>query len=369
MASFKQFLKEATKKDKIPKNVIKQWKSQDVDIDKMIKFINTNCRMALRGIEMKNGLIYRGFASSPGNGAVVLDSSTGVRMSKDSNNLYQLMMDRSSDLQDIPSRSKSFICSTHPAAAMSYGSRDRTYVMLPIDGTDIAFVPNVDDFITSTVSANKVLGTSRTHIDFLSSECGVFLTKCGLAPDSGNKYSDADKINTALSKLPIELVALAFSFNEIFDAQVIKWSEARKRWRDSDDANDLAKWTAVSWIENESFKACKGRALTNLINVLRSDLTTPEFKRLLLTFSKFNHSKLFDEIASLLMTKSSLHLDVVSAGSQIYHDTECWFSGKCLAVPIEIFAKMLKKMQEINDRKINSDVLDFFETEFDFETL
>jgi hypothetical protein len=89
----------------------------------------------------------------------VVDSSTGIRTSKDTNNFYQLMMDSSTALKDYPSRSNSLICSTSYNTADNYVRHNgKTYAVFPFDGTDIV-ESDQDDFINTVVN---VLGVEES---------------------------------------------------------------------------------------------------------------------------------------------------------------------------------------------------------------
>lgn len=110
-------------------------------------------------------LLYRGFKD----GAcgidefAIIDSTTGFRTSRDTNNLYQLMMETSTKMAHVPKRSRSFICSTLMNDALSdYGPR---YVMIPFDNVaDIAVHSKADIFTHSFISPLGSIDPDATYV-------------------------------------------------------------------------------------------------------------------------------------------------------------------------------------------------------------
>lgn len=138
MITFKEFLAE---------RVLKNWEYSDLDEAPAFKLLNTHCLSGLESIA-NGSVLFRGVHMKYGPYSLI-DSSTGVRTSKDTNNFYQLMMDNSAALKEYPSRSKSFICSTSYGSAKSYG--DYVYAVFPYDGTKIA-VSSKSDFIGTKIA-------------------------------------------------------------------------------------------------------------------------------------------------------------------------------------------------------------------------
>lgn len=140
MLTFKEFIAEG---------IVKKWEVVSVDVQKANALLNAHCKSGFESIA-NGSVLWRGDANR--GEYVAIDSSTGVRTSKDTNNLYQMMMDASTNLKHVPSRSKSLICSNDFKIADKYGSK--LYAVFPEDGTKIA-VSRVEDFIDQNIYALK----------------------------------------------------------------------------------------------------------------------------------------------------------------------------------------------------------------------
>lgn len=354
MITFKQFLSEAAKKPALAKNVSKSWDVENMSVDKMIEMVNTHCRESLRAIYEPHGLLFRGFKQAPGPAktAVMLDSSNASRMSRDSNNLYQLLMDISPDIQKkgIPSRTKSFICITDYYSARGHGT---AYVMLPFNGTTIAYTDS-DDIFNSEISI-KPLKIDREGPEDFGGTLGKRLKRLGILPDFNGKYTNADAINAQIAKIPAEIIAAT-----LFDGDddPLDTVISRKFFYKTVDSKDRNK-------ELNSIHAAFNTPGTEhgqktLLEILKkySDGLTPRFKKNL-EITKQHHEKFMDYLASFITT-SQFSIKTVVSGCKLPYDVECWFSGKCIAIPVLIFKKMLIKMKA-NGTKIHPKVWDTFE--------
>lgn len=353
MITFKEFLTEAAKKkDRLPVNVVSKWGKEDLSIEKMIEMVNANCRESLRAIQQPSGLLFRGFGTLPGpkGKPVFLDSSSAFRTSRDSNNIYQLLMDRSPEMQQkgIPSRSKSFICITDRANAGIHGGDNGVYVMLPYNGTTVAYTAS-DDIFNSRINIPQFdmrgEGTAEA-----GATLGERLQAMGIKPDFGSmRYKDADYINREIAKIAPEVVAV-FIFGELDFYDIFKDNIF-------DDANIT--YAAQQRITNAFSlgKKEKDRALmADTLKKYESSIR-PAFKKKI-EIVRQNHDAFFDYIASLMKT-SQFAIKTAVAGQKIPYEVECWFSGKCIAIPEQLFKKMLLKMRE-NGTKIHKNVWDEF---------
>ncbi len=349
MITFKEFLLEgANKASVLPKNVAKAWDQKDLTLNEMIELVNEHCRESLRAINNEHALLFRGFRNRPGNGSspVLLDSSNALRASRDSNNIYQLMMDRSKHFEGIPSRSKSFICSTDRCSAKGHGSGD-IYVLIPFNDTVIAYVDKSNDMFNSSIG-NIPFCTriSGENVEEMSGSFRLVFESLGITPDTSYKYMNADLINASLAKLPNELIALAFVrydvdgvvTPEIYEED-LEYMFARKdviRMPDS-TANSLAK--ALSGMQKpDNLKITR--------DALKKYTVNPKFEKTLSIINSFNKDAMFDSMASLIVKPATLKVKTISAGKKIGQDVECWFSGKCVAIPFNTFGLMLAKMKE-----------------------
>src|SRR4051812_3088795 len=123
-----------TFKDFLTEQMLKPWTIDKLKVDQAIELLNIHCKNGLTAIE--NGcLLYRGEKKKNSIPFQMIDASRGERTSKDTNNIYQLMMDNSTALANYPKRSKSLICSTSYSEARDYGI---ARVIIPFDDVEIA---------------------------------------------------------------------------------------------------------------------------------------------------------------------------------------------------------------------------------------
>lgn len=356
MITFKQFLTEAP--NKLPSNVTKAWDKEDLSIDKMIELVNANCRESLRAIQQPSGLLYRGFGITPGktkDTPVFLDSTDAHRMSRDSNNIYQLIMDVAPQLlaARIPSRSNSFICSTdiYQAKQHSAGFGVFPHVVLPFNNTPLAYV-KTDDIFNVKFSCPLLSIKNKGPSDFGSIfQSKIYSIRITSEKDKG--FKSAAALNSKLASYDPELLAIAFSVNEnlevrlsrIFDTELLK-NKATKE--------EIGKIEyALDGIEVPKFQ----KILVGAIAKYKSALT-PEFADKVKQIRK-NHDSLFDYIAKTTIDSSPVKFNKAVSGSKLPKDVEVWFSGKCIAIPFKVFQKMLIKMHE-NGTHIHKNVLNEF---------
>lgn len=348
MITFKQFLAEAPKKDKMPLNIVSKWDKDDLSVEKMIEMVNENCRESLRAIQQPSGLLFRGFGTLPGpkGTPVFLDSSNALRASRDSNNIYQLLMDRSPEMKDknIPSRSKSFICITDHYNASVHGGDDRVYVVLPYNGTTVAYTAS-DDIFNSNMSIPQFDIRNQSPED-AGATLGNRLQSMGIKPDFGStRYKDADYINQEIAKIPAEVVAV-FIFGELDFYDIFK---------DNIFDGEKITYAAQNRITSAFNVAHRVKDRTLIAATLKKYESSilPYFKKKI-EIVKQNHDKFFDYIASFIKT-SQFKVKTVVAGQKIPDEVECWFSGKCIAIPTPLFKRMLLKMRD-NGTKIHKNV-------------
>lgn len=113
-------------------------RGQSISKDEAIRLIKQNCKQALKGIENGN-YIFRGEDSMQEEYYSM--KSQGVRVSRNTDNYYTLIVDNSKRWSEYPKRSKSFICTTNFESARSYGM---VYTVLPYDGAKIGMAPSND---------------------------------------------------------------------------------------------------------------------------------------------------------------------------------------------------------------------------------
>jgi hypothetical protein len=165
----------------ITEAVVKPWAVEYVDVKKAVDLLNKHCSRGLQAIST-GGLLFRGFKHDVA--VMTIDASQGERTSRDTNNIYQLMMDISDSMKDFPSRSKSLICSSNIAEAASYGM---PMVIVPFDGTKVV-VSNVDDFIHNDIVTSWSDGID---VDLFSDEFEHLLEDIGLELGDGKQMTMA----------------------------------------------------------------------------------------------------------------------------------------------------------------------------------
>lgn len=340
MKTFKEFLSEETLR-------IKSWDEKDVGEEQAIKEINAHCHDALKAFST-GAFLFRGLESELKFRKV--DSSTGTRTSRDTNNIYQLLFDSSSDFSGYPKRSKSMICTNDLHVAKIYG---KPHLVLPYDGTKLA-ISSRHDFIRQKISA-PILGTGNTILLMrLSKFIGHFLSKLGIksehesTDDRGNpqqKFVSIDEIDSALSKFdPIVLTMLwdrvledlftysLITYDSIPDDIKIDMYEAAHSLK----ANDRVK----NYIAKEGFPSVESRVLYKLFTD--------------------NSQKRMTAIASYLFTKKRVPVDLKNYSEYVNefgvsNEREIWFSGPAMLVgkaEAKRLVDALRAQGEIVDHRI-----------------
>lgn len=311
MITFKSFLTEKTK-------VISKWDKKEIDVKSMIDLLNANCKDGLKAIA-KGQVFYRGDKSFNGKNQFVIDTADSVRTSRDSNNLYNLMMDASTALREFPKRTNSITVSSDIYTAGGYGE---PYVIFPYDGTKIA-ISAIDDFLNNEIENDFIHNLQTGELSRL---LATALSLVGFK--SRPKYTNIQEIDSHLSSID------SFAF-------VLAFAAAAKTFNYGTDelfTKDGYKAFIPEW--RFSIKPAKTKldasVLSNIGNKLKSILDS-------------NPSKKFTALSSALMTPDSLDIKLVTYGQKfdLGHDNELWFSGKCVAISLPLFLKILDKMNAL----------------------
>lgn len=277
MVSFKQFINEA---------VISPWEVTPTKSAEAIQWLKANASE-----ELKRGLlIYRGFDKSSGgfNNISFIDSSVGERTSTGSNNVYQLMMDSSNNMRNIPSRSKSFICTDDWEIAQAYG---KLSIMFPLKGTPVA-VGQSGDYLVSTM-IDSPLDLIVPPSSSISSMSKIIGSRLGLV---GDKRSGID---FKMTKSKFEDYLSSKSNEEIWDAIHIP--------------KDVQ--------ENK------------LQKLVKSGRTA------------------FETFCDVYVTPESMSVQSFKYGSKTIpkDEREMWFSGKALVIQEDVFVDLLPKLTDSID--------------------
>ncbi len=339
MTTFKQFILEGN-------NIVKPWESQELDAKEAIKLMNSKARSGLLAIA-NGGLLFRGFGKSPGksNSIVKMDSSTGERTSRDTDNLYQLMMNESSKMKDYPSRSKSFICITDYEEAINYG---RLYVMVPFDGTKVA-VSNKSDLFAQNIKTPLYNGT----VQDISLDFSLFLSAA--VGNNVKTFNDAALLNTALSKFSPEELLLMYDACNFDQAVKFKNPDHQKKYKLFAASAGKSKMASNVKLMNQLKELSTIAKKTGALDI------TGAADELYKLMKKCNPSSRFAAIASTICTPENLRLSLNNFGSPLPQGVECWFSGPCFAIPALLFSKMLMQIQKEKIVKLHPRVESFLE--------
>jgi hypothetical protein len=274
--TFKQFLS-------LGEAIIKPWEQFSVETEKAVGMLNSSHRDGLKAITT-GGLLFRGFKElgvERGSMAIV-DPSKGERTSRDSNNMYQLAMDRSAALKDYPSRSKALICSTSAYDARHYGT---PYVIVPVDGTKIA-VSQSEDFATETF----MKGSFTSSVESFSTLLRRVAEQLKIDHRGDGKFTDADALNRVFDSKTPEEIAEAFdsySYCVISKEDLIDFFEKHKK---------------------------------NRFDAIATFSFTPA-------------------TISTRLVEYGENLEPI-------YDYECWLSARCMAIPCPMFGDILNRLKE-----------------------
>jgi hypothetical protein len=333
MITFKQYLSE----EFLSEAIVKKWFSKDIDVDAAISVLNSSAKLGLEAIK-NGGLIYRGFGdmSKSSTGFMALDSSEGERTSRDTDNLYQIMMSDSKKMDGYPDRSKSFICTTSAKTAKSYGGLKGTYVMIPLGSAKIALSSVSDIF-----SVNLKAGTFYSGYPENMYNLSKFFMSLG-AKMSNSKWINSDVIKTALKGHSQERLLLHWAlFVSKFNPSELKFEDKKLQ----DKWENIIKYTRYSGSILSSTK----QILDEMEREMKEGRFTVEGKlAAAYEFIRQNSHDLYTALAIEIMDPVKLKFKLVDYGRALPHDKECWFSGKCIAISLPVFAKILLQLEKQN---------------------
>ena len=284
MISFKDFLSE----DKVV-----AWKVKELSLKKIINMLNAECSDGLKAIH-NGSILYRGFSKGrkEASGFQFIDTTKAERTSRDTNNLYQLMMDNSEALKGYPKRKNSLICATRLDTADGYG---HLRIIIPFNGTKVAALDSYSDIFNIHLKSPIYKKGVR---DLCNDVEGVLSDM--YFPDD-DRYDNIGKINNFLAKK---------SITDVIDEFVHS--------ADSGANRALIEKTLKAAPKNERFTA-----LSTLV-------MTPE------------------SIGVQLYTYG----DVLPVQKKV--GVEAWFSGKALSMDLDIFCDILVKLEKEQDFTIGA---------------
>ena len=344
MISFKQYLDY-----QLSEAIVKPWSSDAIDVEKAIASLNENAKDGLRAIS-NGGLLYRGFRDKLSSDFLLLDSSVGRRTSKDTDNMYQLMMDESKALRNYPSRSESFICSSSLDHAKNYGG-DSTYVMVPLDGTKVAQLAYNDIF---KVQFSNDFFTANADGMYKLSNFFVALGASKKLVDGNYVWINSTEIKKALAKASPERMLICWK------AVMYAYVNNSIYFNDEQLTNSFDTILIKHFIPAIGFTDSAKDELDRFEAAIKNGaFTTSETLQKAYEFFKQHGADVFDALANDLMTPKKIGIELVNYGDTLSPKKECWFSGKCIAIRDTVFTKILSQLQQ-QDYPIHKTVLEYF---------
>lgn len=324
MVSFKQFLNEAP----LPTNVTKKWTISKLDINEAIKLLNTHCKDGLRAIS-NGGVIQRGFTNKLPHNLQIMDSSEGYRLSRDTINLYQMMMDSSEALSDYPSRSKSFICLS--SRSEFYGSR---YVMIPFDNTKVAVIDKDDIFDVFVKNISGLVRSSPSTLSAISSSVMSLLRFFKIGPEAhtknGYKFDgQTAAIDKKLANISPKTLTIAFEFlvdHTGVDSEAYKIMVKDMRYYEPYDSDSNAKALAKLHTYYNTHKFKTSKRFYDLMND--------------------NPDRKFTAWCTAVLTPENMDMTLMQYGEALPYRKECWFSGKAVVMSLRLWAGILIELQK-----------------------
>lgn len=316
--SFSQFIREA-------KTARVNWSKSEMSIEDAAKHVASHCK-AMKGFVEAGKLLYRGdYIDEP----VLVDTTGSKRVSRDTKNLYQLMMDLQADELGISPRSSSLIFSTSRSTASTYG---KVNLIFPYDGSKISFVEKSDFF---SVMVPKPINASITAFDSCLSS---FLQVTGY---SASSYESVDEINRHLSKF--SAVQLALYFVSAYDMTV---RDVLKHMADKDmtfkngEAKD--KFVGLEYPGSPSSAHSRIVEVENLIKDKSIQYSSGLLKTFEDIFAK-NPQERFNTMAKTIFRAGDFPIAAQTIGKDFNHKIvdeevtkECWFTGKAVIIPGQI---------------------------------
>ena len=338
MISFKEFLQEAP-------NVQARWKSDDLEIAKAIELLNKHCKNGVKAIAA-DAVLYRGFYDLPGKTNVkMIDTTESARSSRDTNNIYQLMMNVSIPLKAYPKRSNSIICSRSIEEANNYGT---LCAVIPFDGTRVA-MSSARDFITYSIEKDTGFFTKHSDISDVSYQMGEFIRGgLDIKPDKGEAYINAERLDQLMAAFTPEEMAVQYcKSNDLYAFNTDVDEKTQDKIEKLYNVLKPGKTTAATL-----------RELANYVLRVGAQKAFDEDAYKAYKLFKANPTAPFTGIASRVMTPSVLGLSLYTWGKGEHpqgYDEECWFSGKAIVIRIALFNRILKAMQARDKSSVHDD--------------
>jgi hypothetical protein len=138
-------------------------RGRELSTEEALQIIKSKCDFD-RAIEYP---IYRGIRAGQGDMRFVDPKSKSPRQSRNTNNIYTLIVDNHQAWQGFPKRSESLICSTDTSKTSRYGD---TYLILPYKDAKIGICPDSDFWSSFDRNADDVNTTIEEMFDLYGIE-------------------------------------------------------------------------------------------------------------------------------------------------------------------------------------------------------
>ncbi len=354
--SFKQFLKENG-------NVEKAWDLKAIPVPSFgreddphlaqytfirEKIISEFGEERFKQLESGKNVLFRGFANGYSIGQLAtIDSANAVRYSRDTNNLYQLMISQSEAQKHIPDRSSSLICSTDWRKASRFG---KIYAVLPYPSVKSFGYVDAEDMFDITLKLGSLAPQLPTiGVEKLSRALGHVLQLIGVSHNdpSNKRFNSAAGLNAAFAKVDPETLGMIWAMcftrpstlslissnNQIGHADDINaLNEASSLVRAFIDFGAFADFAEVKRIASSALKVLKNPNVQRNDKSGRVELMLKTVEAISQLASK-GRDKFFTNLSTRIFNnESTTGIHHAQSVQQIPADTECWFSGKCMIV-------------------------------------
>lgn len=322
-------------------NVKASWQSKIIsDLDHVADMIDKRCS------NMKNLIadgvhFYRGDYNLS-TLSTLINTEGAKRHSKESNNVYQVMLDHVLEKRGLPKRSTSIIFTTHFDEAEKYGYM---YHVFPFNGSIIAHADEVDIF-ESKIKVPLIDGVTLVELDKV-----LYRDVISIYSGASVKIESLEQLDTIFAGADPTVLALmiTWAFHERLSIAMTDRMFDLPKPRDEQAyiKRQLASFT--SYDQSDAFGAAqKAVALIKDKKIsLKKDIAG------LAKIFESNKSKKGTALAKYLFNSDSFNIGTFKMNSGISKSTvmgelsshsECWLSGEAILVPDKLIPELFKRL-------------------------
>jgi hypothetical protein len=322
MQSFKQYLNE--EREPVGWEVDSKLAPEEI-----VEQLDQHCKEGLKAIT-NGGLLFRGFGTFKLGKIVQVDSTNSFRTSKDTNNLYQSMMDASEALKQYPSRSKAIICSTsYSYASETFSANSNSArVVIPFDNTVIA-CSNSPDFFGEKIKSPLAVKLGTIESFTFSLERAI-IKACEMQWEILTHDSIAKKLSITEGPKD-QFLHYRLSEEELNQALtsvnplLLAWAIANHKTTGAPATARFAKY------------------IDHILEMLDGKMSKDE-QLLYGLFTRYS-KKRWTALSTLLMSPNTLNVKLKKFGSPLPKNVECWFVGKAFIFERSVFRGILKELK------------------------